>query len=108
MSYDHNGLLSSDHGVQCPECGCKSIYFSIRARDKVVLRCGNCGKRFSVIDAERKIHPMITNADNVRAMNDEKLAWFFAKKISSCYGCESSTMEDCAHCWLDWLKSEKK
>ena len=50
--------------------------------------------------------PMPTNADRIRAMSDEELAWFYAVKISSCYGCESSTTEDCAKCWLDWLQQE--
>lgn len=47
-----------------------------------------------------------TNADRIRAMSDEELAWFYANKIALCYGCESSTIEDCAKCVLDWLKQE--
>lgn len=47
-----------------------------------------------------------TNADRIRSMTDEELAWFYAEKIASCYGCESSTASDCAKCWLNWLKQE--
>lgn len=49
-----------------------------------------------------------TNHDNLLDMSREELAWFYAQKIASCYGCESSTMEDCAKCWLDWLKSPEE
>lgn len=45
-----------------------------------------------------------TWGDRIRAMTDEELAWFYAKKIASCYGCEASTIEDCAKCWKIWLK----
>lgn len=47
-----------------------------------------------------------TRADRIRSMADEELAWLYAKKIASCYGCEASTMEDCVRCWLDWLKQK--
>lgn len=44
-----------------------------------------------------------THGDSVRAMTDDELAWFFAKKVASCYGCKVSITEDCAKCWYDWL-----
>lgn len=48
-----------------------------------------------------------TNADRIRAMSDEELAWAHAYRLASCYGCEASTIEDCAKCTLDWLKQEE-
>ena len=47
-----------------------------------------------------------TQADRVRAMSDEELARLYAEKVSLCYGCNASTMEDCYKCWLDWLQKE--
>ena len=102
MSYDANGLLSVEHDYQCP-CGCKdNLYFSMRVHDKVMLRCGNCTRHFPVIDAERKIHRAITNADDVRSMSDEELAELFVNV------CNERNNDVLASAWLDWLKSEKK
>lgn len=51
---------------------------------------------------------VITNADRIRSMTDEELAWAYAYHLASCYGCEASTIEDCVKCMLDWLKQEEK
>lgn len=48
----------------------------------------------------------MTNAERIRSMTDEELGWAYAKRLASCYGCEASTMEDCAKCTFDWLKQE--
>ena len=45
-------------------------------------------------------------ADTIRAMTDEELAWAYAYRLASCYGCEASTIEDCAKCTLEWLRQE--
>ena len=46
-----------------------------------------------------------TNADKIRAMNDEELA----KVMERMLGCPvtgdcKKMLEDCNDCWLDWLK----
>ena len=46
-----------------------------------------------------------TNADKIRAMNDEELA----KVMERVLGCPvtgdcKKMLEDCNDCWLDWLK----
>lgn len=115
MSYDIYGHLSDEHNCKCPVCDGNNIYFLYRAKDKVGLRCDDCGKRFCVIDAERKIHRAITNADRIRAMSDEELARFIDDILkynivsepdaNKCGKCRSV---DYAPCWLDWLKSEAK
>jgi hypothetical protein len=57
----------------------------------------------------------LTNADRIRAMNDEELAQFFPCTASE-FSCHpGATNEDCKkvggwwrgcpQCWLDWLKS---
>ena len=55
----------------------------------------------------------MTNADRLREMDDDELAWFVAY-----YGCPPSTHNgcpkefagedetDCEACWLKWLKEE--
>lgn len=45
-------------------------------------------------------------ANRIRAMTDEELAWAYAYRLASCYGCEASTIEDCVKCTLDWLRQE--
>ena len=50
-----------------------------------------------------------TNADKIRAMNDEELA----KVMERMLGCPvtgdcKKMSEDCNDCWLDWLKQPAK
>lgn len=47
-----------------------------------------------------------TNSKKLREATDEEIAWMYAYRLASCYGCEASTMEDCAKCTLDWLRQE--
>ena len=47
-----------------------------------------------------------TNADRIRAMNDEELAKTIARKITGCYGCRATNELECAECVLEWLKKE--
>lgn len=57
----------------------------------------------------------ITNADQIRAMNDEELAKWLGK-LKHSPDCDSKCHKDfeiygeprifCADCWLDWLKQE--
>jgi len=58
--------------------------------------------------------PKTTNADRIRTMTDEELAWLFT---SGCEGrkcpryavftmSEEESIEHCKECWLDWLKQE--
>jgi len=52
---------------------------------------------------------IMTNADRIRAMTDEELAFFFfhygdCTIIEKPENCTSS--KSCVDCWLDWLKQE--
>lgn len=47
-----------------------------------------------------------TQADRIRAMNDEELAKTIARKITGCYGCRATNELECAECVLEWLKKE--
>lgn len=56
-----------------------------------------------------------TNADRIRAMTDEELAWFFYTKTGCDHKCmhwksKSCSSPDfikvCGEVWLDWLKQE--
>lgn len=51
----------------------------------------------------------VTNADKIRAMNDEELA----KVMERMLGCPvtgdcKKMLEDCNDCWLDWLQQPAK
>lgn len=47
-----------------------------------------------------------TNADGLRAMNDEELADYHAKmQLLGEYGVDSEKTELCKKLWLDWLQS---
>lgn len=60
----------------------------------------------------------MNNADKIRAMTDEELAYFmshseFGSVSIGCpptrHGCPpggSKTVEDCEDCWRNWLKEE--
>lgn len=49
-----------------------------------------------------------TNADRIRAMDDEDLAVEMAAKGGCPHDCEEpENMDtDCVKCWLDWLRQE--
>ena len=64
--------------------------------DKATSWCveGHCGDQ------------MPSNADKIRAMNDEELADLINREIGYCAptgDCEKMS-NDCKACWLDWLK----
>ena len=50
-----------------------------------------------------------TNADRIRAMTDEELAQYMGD-VQTWGGCPNhgarNCTENCADCWLDWLKQE--
>ena len=52
-----------------------------------------------------------SNADKIRAMNDEELADLINREVSYCAptsgDCEN-TPNDCKACWLDWLQQPAK
>lgn len=50
--------------------------------------------------------PKRTHGDKLRSSTDVELAWAYAYRLASCYGCEASTMEDCAKCTMEWLRQE--
>lgn len=58
---------------------------------------------FRPVKPEKK---QMTNADKIRAMNDDELADLINREISYCAptgDCEK-TSNDCKACWLDWLQ----
>ena len=93
----------------CPRCRKGGYIYYIDQSNIYEAKCYNCGYYLTFDELnlyeEKKL---ITNADRIRAMTDEELAWAYAYRLPSCYGCEASTIEDCAKCTLDWLKQESK
>lgn len=69
--------------------------------------CGGDESRCDFYDyvRDRASKPQ-SNGDRIRASTDEELAWAYAYRLASCYGCEASTMEECAKCTMDWLRQE--
>ena len=53
----------------------------------------------------------LSNADRIRAMTDEELAEYMGD-VQTWGGCPNhgarNCTENCADCWLDWLKQEAK
>lgn len=51
----------------------------------------------------------MTNADRIRSMSDEELAEYMGD-VQTWGGCPNhgarNCTENCADCWLDWLKQE--
>lgn len=57
----------------------------------------------------------MTNADKIRAMTDEELAWFIYTKTGCDHKCmhwksksctDPDSIKVCGEVWLDWLKRE--
>lgn len=71
--------------------------------------CYECSACMSGDDHFRPVKPekkQMTNADKIRAMNDDELADLIDREISYCAptgDCEK-TFNDCKVCWLDWLQ----
>jgi len=36
--------------------------------------------------------------DKIKTLDKWRLAWFLAERLPLCYGCDASTVEDCAKC----------
>jgi hypothetical protein len=95
--------LEYAYGV-CPKC--KRVHYLryLIHKDGLIhkpyeIKCINCNSYFAKEDilgsGEETAPKPITNADRIRAMTDEELAYFMAN-IEPCR--ESA--------WLDWLKQE--
>lgn len=70
--------------------------------------CEYAGRKVWVmICAHEYVAPPMTRGDKLRANSDEELAWAYAYRLASCYGCEASTIEDCVKCTLEWLRQEE-
>ena len=55
----------------------------------------------------------MTNADRIRAMTDEELAYWAGVTCPPSFvfwskECKGEWNSDCHNCWLDWLKQEVK
>jgi len=61
-------------------------------------------------EARKKFRKPKTNADRIRTMTDEELAYFIASDyyVPHCpnTGCNDDDGEGCEVCWLHWLKKE--
>ena len=64
--------------------------------------CVECG-------LTRKNYKPVTNAVRIRSMTDEELAQYMGD-VQTWGGCPNhgarNCTENCADCWLDWLKQE--
>ena len=61
------------------------------------------------LDGRRYKPPIITRADQVRAMSDDEMAEFFYHTWSNAPFCRADDCPDdntCVPCWLDWLLQE--
>lgn len=85
------------------------------ARDGFICTC----RKEECDMCNKKYFEPITNADRIRSMTDEELAWFFYTKTGCDHKCmhwksKSCSSPDftkvCGEVWLDWLmqKSEDK
>ena len=55
----------------------------------------------------RENGPILTKADEIRAMSDEELAEWHKKMMEGyCPRPTSECPNDCCACWLGWLKQE--
>lgn len=104
--------------VYCPDCGEKM-------RDESIgWRCPKCKGFVSFIDGkfyphiERPFVPPMTNADRIRAMNDEELAEFLERvHVDSCSACcdnlywclrNNAPEHVCQKHFLKWLQQPVK
>ena len=77
----------------CDTCADKNYCEPHRKNGELIVMCG----------AYKKLP---TNADGLRAMNDEELADYHAKmQLLGEYGVDSEKTELCKKLWLDWLQS---
>lgn len=66
---------------------------------EIKVRCSACGHLTRI--------PTVTNADRIRAMTDEELAYFIAECVVECPALSDCTAENfCEGAWLAWLKKE--
>ena len=76
-------------------------------------------KLYSKSEAKHTFSPSepMTNADRIRSMTDEELAWFIYTKTgcdNNCMHWRSKSCNDpdstkvCGEVWLEWLKQEYK
>ena len=84
----------------CPKCGAIASY-------DPYFHAFICSK--SNCDYFRRVKP--TNADRIRAMTDEEIAYFLSQ-LADCCVCKAEMGEGCSagkKCedfWLDWVKQE--
>jgi hypothetical protein len=90
----------------CPSCGksARPIHRRMFPPDPERVFCRFCGEEVKLVTNR------LTNADRIRAMSDEELAFFISSKKGSCAvgGVCVPRYDDweCGDCWLDWLKQE--
>lgn len=96
MAYCKNCINAVESNL--PEGGLYCMLFRSLCGD--TIGCSNG------VDGKRKAK---TNADRIRAMTDEELAQYMTE-VQMYRGCPNDGAMDCrdncAVCWLDWLKQE--
>ena len=101
--------------IVCPKCGNGNYMRHLIGKGvgKLDMKCINCNSYFNFDELyKQKIAEIVkpqTNADRIRSMTDEELAQYMGdvQTWGGCpnYGARNCT-ENCADCWLDWLKQE--
>lgn len=85
----------------CPKCGAIASYDPYS--HVFICSKSNCGCTFRPLRS--------TNADRIRAMNDEEIAHFLSQLADCCickteYGEGCSQGKKCEDFWLGWVKQE--
>lgn len=113
--------LTYPSNMICPQCGTGG-YVWYMDKSEYVAKCTNCGHYFRkedfpmcVLDGAPK---PITNADRIRAMTDEEMAFELAcsgcpkehfikdNEFVDCPAAHEPSKADCVKCWLDYLNQE--
>lgn len=104
----------------CPECGSDRFMAHLTGENigKYDVKCFNCNTYFRSDELNYvKVINKQTNADYIRSMTDEELAWFIYTKTGCDHKCmhwksksctNADTAKVCGEIWLDWLKQEVK
>ena len=74
------------------------------------VTCGNAGISTSIVECGVYCPPKpMTNADRIRAMSDEELAWELARICRMPFYKDDSEIDGYeVNCWAKWLKQKGK
>lgn len=91
---------------------CNNLYNLSDENDKIVGKwCPKINESPDIeCDRECEHFKNMTNADKIRAMNDEELAEFLDGTVQSTaenlFSCDKRECDECQKCYLQWLQSE--